>query len=539
MNFKDFKKVDVTKTHTVFKHPNGHTIQISHDSLSPEQKKQMRDIPIQSAKEKLREQREAVKMAKGGITPYYSQEEKTSMAEDPEYAKFLTKVKTEHPEAYEKTDRLAQVKEGMARIGLGEPRPSEGPSLLEQKEKLEREQKQAAQGPSNIDINKYIAPSQPQAAVPAEMPKSAYEKEMQVTAETGQAVKDIQADEAKKEAAVYGETIKNLQDLGTRMSDEKLRLRKHIDDVNKAISDNQIDPSRYMSNMSTMGRISTAVGLILGGIGAGMTQGQNLAYKALESAIDRDVDAQKLELNKKNNLLTAYYKMYGDLEQAESATKAQLMSIAQLKANQYAAQSRSAQAVEQNKLFQAQVASKQEQLMNQQAQVAADKQLSEMTKVPTAPKPTAEQVFEYINRKNATEKQKNEGIEAYDEYAKANESIETLKALMNDQAKLSKLSAFKNPYDRAQLLSTYMVALAPIVKSVTGESRLSNEEFQLFVKPLLSTPFTDPQTLTKQINVLIQSKQPEIKGYTNKLKRFGLYYEMPVLEQPIPAARKQ
>ena len=147
MNFKDFKKVDVTKTHTIFKHPDGHLIHIANDKIPASLKKEMRDIPSQSAMEKLREQREAVKMSKGGLyenihakreriaegsgekmrkpgskgapteeafkqaaktakmadggtVPYFSEQEKQNMAEDPEYAQFLTKVKTENPEAY-------------------------------------------------------------------------------------------------------------------------------------------------------------------------------------------------------------------------------------------------------------------------------------------------------------------------------------------------------------------------------------------------------------------------------------------------------
>ena len=66
MDFKDFKKVGSTSTHTTFQHPSGHTIQVAHNSLTPEQRKQLKEIPAQTATERLREQRQLKKMKDGG-----------------------------------------------------------------------------------------------------------------------------------------------------------------------------------------------------------------------------------------------------------------------------------------------------------------------------------------------------------------------------------------------------------------------------------------------------------------------------------------
>lgn len=290
-----------------------------------------------------------------------------------------------------------------------------------------------------------------------------------------------------------------------------------------------------MGSMGTVGRISTALGLILGGMGSGLTGGKNLAFEALQNAIDRDVDAQKLQLDKKNNLLTAYYKIYGDMEQAEAATKSQLMSMAQMQAGLITAKSQSKQAEQQNIILQAQTAAKIQQYDDAVAQVSADKQLSEMTKVPTAVKPTDEQVFSYIDRKSTSDKQKDLAKEAYTEYFSGLEGVEVLKQLMNDQAKLAELTSYKSPADRAQLLATYKVALAPIVKGVTGETRMSDQEFKTFINPLISKVYTDPETVKKQINILIQSKFPEMKKQLLRLKGVGLHYEMPLLEETIPS----
>lgn len=579
MDFKDFKKVDVTKTHTIFKHPNGHTIQVAHDSLTPEQKKQMREIPIQSAKERLREQQEAVKMAKGGglyanihakreriaegsgekmrkpgsegapteeafkqsaktakmadggmaSDLYFSEQEKQEMAEDPEYAKFLTKVKTEYPEAYSELDKQAKLQEAFKRIGVGEPKeyvPGQASGMSSQPKPA----------PSlNVDLNKYLAPSQPQAPMEqAVMPKSAYEKELEITAQTAEEVKGIQEREAADQAAAYGSAINQLQNSAVKASQEKERLRGMMEQVNKSIMENQIDPNRFMGNMSTLGRIGTALGLILGGIGKGMTGGrENLALRALENAIDRDIDAQKQELGKKNNLLTAYYKMYGDLEQAEAATKAQIMSMTQLQANQIAARSKSQQAQQQNLLFQAQLNTKREQYENQQAQMAADKELSKSTRAMGAQMPSEEQVYSYIDRRSLPDKAKADVKDAYTDYQAAMQGISDFKEIMSDQHLLSQLNAYKNPVQRLELLSTYKVALAPIVKAVTGETRMSDQEFRNFVEPLLSGPLTTKEALDKKIDIMIKSKMQDFKRYTTKLKGVGLDFPMPVVGEPI------
>ena len=85
------------------------------------------------------------------------------------------------------------------------------------------------------------------------------------------------------------------------MNNEKLNQE------GKAIADDyltkQVDPEHYWSSLSTPAKISTNIGLILGGIGAGLTRGENLAYKMLQANIDRDMAAQKAEMGKKENLL--------------------------------------------------------------------------------------------------------------------------------------------------------------------------------------------------------------------------------------------
>jgi hypothetical protein len=214
------------------------------------------------------------------------------------------------------------------------------------------------------------------------------------------------------------------------------------------------------------------------------------------------------------------------------------MSLVQLKANQLAAQSKSAQASEQNKLFQAQLESKKEQYQNQQAQLAADRQLSQMTQAPTAERPSDEQIYSYIDRRNLPDKAKADTKDAYTDYQAAMQGISDFKEIMSDQHVLSQLSAYKNPIQRLELLNTYKVALAPIVKAVTGETRMSDQEFKNFVEPLLSGPLTTKEALDKKIDIMIRSKMQDFKRYTTKLKGVGLNLPMPVIGESVPTTKK-
>lgn len=91
-----------------------------------------------------------------------------------------------------------------------------------------------------------------------------------------------------------------------------------------------IDPQHYFSSMTTPGKISTAIGLILGGIGAGIAgQRSNPAMDFLNAQIDRDINAQKQEMEKTHNLLRANMEQYKNLYDATNVTRAQQMGILQ------------------------------------------------------------------------------------------------------------------------------------------------------------------------------------------------------------------
>lgn len=105
-------------------------------------------------------------------------------------------------------------------------------------------------------------------------------------------------------------------------------MDKMFAEMSDDIKNSRINPNKFWESKNTGQLIMGAVGLILGGAGAGMTGGRNLAADIIEKAIDRDVEAQKANLGKKFNLLSFALQKTNNLVQAEQVTAALLGSAA-------------------------------------------------------------------------------------------------------------------------------------------------------------------------------------------------------------------
>lgn len=122
----------------------------------------------------------------------------------------------------------------------------------------------------------------------------------------------------------------------------------------------RIDPQHYMNSMGVGQRIATAIGLIIGGAGAGITHTENPVMKFLNQQIDNDIQSQAANMTKSQNLLKANMEQFGNLRMATDMTKAMQLGIVQnqleeaaAKATDPLAKSRALQAAGQLKLQQA------------------------------------------------------------------------------------------------------------------------------------------------------------------------------------------
>ncbi len=132
-----------------------------------------------------------------------------------------------------------------------------------------------------------------------------------------------QGELGKQKAAIYDKAMAAQTKAAADNEKVQNELLTEMNAVRADVKNGHLDPDRYMSSLSTGKRIATTIGLILGGIGGGMTgKGNNLALEMLNHNIDRDLEAQKSEMGNKQNLLGMLDKQYGNLQVAQNVARA-------------------------------------------------------------------------------------------------------------------------------------------------------------------------------------------------------------------------
>jgi hypothetical protein len=144
-----------------------------------------------------------------------------------------------------------------------------------------------------------------------------FEAEKQAYLESGK----LAEQQAREQEIKYEKSFKELEAQQLRYNYEIKEINNELNNVRSDIMQSKIDPQRFISNMSTGNKIGTAIGLILGGIGSGLTGGENVVLKQLNNYIEQDLFAQKAELGKKENLLSALTQKYGNVNQAMQAAR--------------------------------------------------------------------------------------------------------------------------------------------------------------------------------------------------------------------------
>lgn len=133
---------------------------------------------------------------------------------------------------------------------------------------------------------------------------------------------------AAKTAELYDQQQKDLQAF---QNDWKVQHQSLMDEGTKLYNDTlsgKIDPNHYLGSMDTGNRILAAISIALGGIGGGVSgRGGNVALDVINKAIDRDVEAQKADLNKKQNLLSVNLQRTHSLDTAAEMTANQMRAM--------------------------------------------------------------------------------------------------------------------------------------------------------------------------------------------------------------------
>lgn len=309
LNFKGFKKSAEDSSTATLTHEAGHTIKVAKAALTPQLRKHLERLPLHQAaggelgdKEDFSDNQQGgqapvVVNVNGGATAGMTPQQQAAMAA---------------PVAIPPTAKVP---------GPVDPRSIMGTPLIpEEQAKMDAGAKGLSSNPVHpgdtpTGIPGYTPPPDPSeqfAGMPGgvELAQAAQTK---AGAESAEGQRIAAAEHAN---LVQQESLK--QQLVRGLTDKGNEVQAAVDDIRA----NHIRPNAYLEDMSVGGKIATAIGLIAGGIGGGQLGQANPALTFLNSQIDRNLNAQKANMENKHNLLSALEHQYGDQMVAANMFKA-------------------------------------------------------------------------------------------------------------------------------------------------------------------------------------------------------------------------
>lgn len=354
-NLEGFKKVKEDKDAVVMQHPKGHTIVVALRSLPAIHRKQLMKLPLHECSGG------EIKMAEGGAVSEYSPEEKKQFVQqnNDSYRDYTPEVKKQAADqvnnaysSYSPPKKRQYYADGTGDV---EPPDAQAPSANASQGNVPQEmpEQHGASGswdggelPKEAPASMPLAPgaeqriqTQPNPGVPgmqAINPQSIYGLEAKGIQEKAQAEQGL----ARSDVNIEAQRQQQIKDEAESWDNRQKELVNHIQSTLQDIENpkNYINPSHYMESKSTPQKVSTAIGLFLGGLGSAFTHQGNPAMDFLNKQIERDVEAQKTNQNNKLNIYNGYLAQYHNAASAEAMTKATQLSIYDSKIRQAAAQ---------------------------------------------------------------------------------------------------------------------------------------------------------------------------------------------------------
>ncbi len=311
-NYKEFKKIHEDANVATLKHPEGHEVRVAKGALSDHMKKQISSL----------------KFCSGGEVPQgYAMGGQVAERDDKKEKKPEPKSLPLDPDktkAFEKGFKSAFADGGEVHGGMSMPDGTEAqPNFQQEQQSPDITSQlammplpQAPQGPQNP----VIAQSAPQAPVPQQANVVEQGMNSQLAGISNQAKAEGKL--GNQEAALAEQNTKRLQELDSQHAQTQQRLTNEIDNVINEVRTQKIDPKHFWNSRSDLGKASTAIGLILGGIGAGIGGGPNMALEFLNKQIDNDIEGQKMEMGRRMNALSGLQHQFGNLTDATNMAKA-------------------------------------------------------------------------------------------------------------------------------------------------------------------------------------------------------------------------
>lgn len=324
LNLKDWNKISQADDHTVLRNKDGHETKIIHKPLSKQMRKHLHDLPMLMSDGGMVEEKkklidDTAEVAKDQVSLSENALDKNAPVnpvmpapEAPKEAPNFSIANAIDPRGYAVDDLRAQAPQS---------------NMIPQPQAAAPEMPQATQAPEAAAPVQQTAPMPAEA--PTEAPKAPQNDIMQQAAGLSLASQQqglgLEA-AAIQESARAQQRLQQNEEQSSRVAAES--YQRKLDELEtarkfhtEALAQQKIDPQHYWNSKSTGSKVASMIGLILGGAGGGLMHQENPVLKMMNQEIDRDVDAQKAELGKTENLLAANMRQFGNLNDATKMTQ--------------------------------------------------------------------------------------------------------------------------------------------------------------------------------------------------------------------------
>lgn len=349
LDLRGWQKVKHAADHSVLRNKEGHELRISHKALNPKQRGQIAELPVA--------------MAQGG-DPAAEDDAQAPPAPAATPGQPITiNVGAAPPSAIPaqpipQADGSQPFGTAPAQFGTGAPIAQAPPTMPDNSIAPPPE----APAPQAAQDAPVAAPSAPNGQAPASGSQGAdpfgntaqYNDlskgiNQEVAGIQGQAAAESRA--SRDQAAALQQQITSQQRFMADNQKHYAALEAERQAFQKDQIEHKIDPNRYLGSMDTAQRIQTTIGVILGGIGGALTHQSNPVLGYINQQIDRDIAAQRADLDKGQNLLSANLRQFGNLRDAADMTRVMMadtvnnqLKLAAAKSGDQAAQARALQA---------------------------------------------------------------------------------------------------------------------------------------------------------------------------------------------------
>lgn len=299
------------------------------------------DDPGRAAMEFVNALQKKQKMAQGGCVKMAEGGEATGAPSEEELRSRVQGIGDSIGKAWD-TGKEVLFGRGVSAMYDGKPNAEPAPAAADNSLGKAAADPTPSQAPTNVSLGSPQDPARQQMPTAQTDPNFKYDPYQGLNTELAGV-----AGEAKAAGQVESEKAdlfkKHEQDMQAINQQGQQMAAQHQAETQALIDDmknGHIDPKSYMNHMSSGQKVSTAIGLILGGIGGGIDRsGQNPALEFLNKQIDHDINAQIENRNNKNTIFNAMEKQYGNKKDALNMTHAFYLAKLQNDINTAAAKS--------------------------------------------------------------------------------------------------------------------------------------------------------------------------------------------------------